>query len=115
MKVLFRPASDAFDPDKKEFYTKTGHLTRYAFLCGYYEQYTSAEQTDRYVGCLGMETKHERIAIVLYMESGRYFVKYVVYEKCGTLKTIDMYSSDTLTEARRIVKACSIRAEHEEA
>lgn len=78
-----------------EFYTKRGHLTRYALACGYVEKRTT--QQNRFQSDLTTTT--------LYRDAGTYHVRSsgpnVEPHPLGTHRTAwDV--ADTLTEARRL-------------
>ena len=110
MVLRFKMASDARDPEKTRWYTKSGRLTPYAFACGYVERYETDERTDEYVGCLGIKTSSARIEVRLYKEFSHYQVSYVEYDQKGVIVENDHCAEDTLTMARRIVTTCRVRA-----
>ena len=110
MILRFKRASDALDQTKDKFYTKSGHLTPYAFACGYVEKYETDERTDEYVGCLGIKSSSARIEVRLYMECRHYQITYTEHDQSGAVIESDHYAEDTLTMARRIVTTCRVRA-----
>ena len=110
MVLRFKMASDARDPEKTRWYTKSGHLTPYALNCGYIEKYETDERTDEYVGCLGLKSSSARISVELFRESRCYEITYVEHDQSGAVIESDHYAEDTLTDARRIVTTCRVRA-----
>ena len=110
MVLRFKRASDALDQTKDKFYTKSGHLTPYAFACGYVEKYETDERTDEYVGCLGIKSSSARISVELFRDSRCYEITYVEHDQSGAVIESDHYAEDTLTMARRIVTTCRVRA-----